>query len=1009
MVSMEENVRPPFSTEDVIYLLETQYEIQVQTVREFSAELDRNFYTKSTDDDEYILKIAHSSSSDSILDLQNATLQHVAQSLDMFPQIQPTHTQQDMVNVIGEDGQNYSVRLLSYLPGTPLVDFRPHTPELIQDIGKQLGKLSTAMQSFDHSEKRLGYRWNILNMRDVISTMGGMPSEKQALIEYFVSLYEEVVVPKLPIMRHSFIHNDANDHNILVQAQVMDQPRVSGIIDFGDMVYSLTIAELAVSLAYVMMNKDQPLDAARQVVASFHEAFPLTELEIATLYPLITARLCMSVCISWYQQQREPDNPHLSISEDGAWQLLYRLRDIHPRFAEYVFRNACGLEANPQTTRLMSWLNQQSFHPILDKSITTANSMVLDLSIGSTTLGNVDEFSDTAYFTHQIFSQLAKGQLAIGRYNEARPIYLGEMFAVSHHERRTIHIGIDLFDHAGMPIFAPLGGRVYSVHDNQGDKDYGPTLILEHTPTPEITFYTLYGHLGESVLDKWQVGQAVQAGEQIAVIGDYPRNGNWPPHVHFQIITDMLGNTVEFSGVALPRYRDVWLSLSPNPNLILNIPHEIEARQTNNHQDIIATRQKYLNPAMSMSYKQPIKIERGYMHYLYDENGQAYLDCVNNVPTVGHSNPRVVKVAQRQMAVLNTNARYLHDTITEYIQRLCATLPDPLSVCFLVNSGSEANELAIRLAQTYTNGTDFVVVNHAYHGHTTSLINLSPYKFNGRGGTGKPDHVEIATMPDNYRGDSSAMAGHHYAQSVQTAVERIQKNGNQVAAFFSEGILGTGGQMTLPDDYLKIAYDMIRTAGGVCVADEVQIGFGRVGTHFWAFETQDVVPDIVTMGKPIGNGHPMAAVVTTREIADAFNNGMEYFNTFGGNPVSCAIGLEVLNIIEEDHLQQNALEVGNYWKKCFRQLQETYPIIGHIRGSGLFLGVELIRNTQTLEPADIETTYIVERMKQKGFLLSTEGPFHNVLKMKPPIIFTRKHVDLFMVALENVLQDSALL
>lgn len=279
-------------------------------------------------------------------------------------------------------------------------------------------------------------------------------------------------------------------------------------------------------------------------------------------------------------------------------------------------------------------------------------------------------------------------------------------------------------------------------------------------------------------------------------------------------------------------------------------------------------------------------------------------------------------------------------------------------------------------------------------------------------GTGKPDHIEIATMPDGYRGEQrgfDAEAGNYYAQSVQTALDRIQQKGKKVAAFFTEGIMGCGGQMTLPDNYLETTYEMVRTTGGVCVADEVQIGFGRVGTHFWAFETQGVIPDIVTMGKPIGNGHPLGAVITTREIANAFNNGMEYFNTFGGNPVSCAIGLEVLNVIEEEHLQHNALEVGTYWKKYLHQLQGTYPIIGHIRGSGLFLGIEMIRNSETLEPADSETSYIVERMKQKGFLLSTEGPLHNVIKIKPPIIFTREHVDLFMIAFEEVLQDSVLI
>jgi 4-aminobutyrate aminotransferase-like enzyme len=384
---------------------------------------------------------------------------------------------------------------------------------------------------------------------------------------------------------------------------------------------------------------------------------------------------------------------------------------------------------------------------------------------------------------------------------------------------------------------------------------------------------------------------------------------------------------------------------------------------------------------------------------------------VNNVPHVGHSHPRVLKAAARQMAVLNTNTRYLHPSIVEFAQRLRATLPEPLSVCFFVNSGSEANELAIRLAQTYTDGTDFIVIDHAYHGHTTTLIDLSPYKFNGRGGKGKPDHVEIAALPDGYRGQYrgfDGQTGRLYAGSVQAAVELIQGRGRKLAAFFSEAILSCGGQLPLPDEYLKAAFEHVRAAGGVCVADEVQIGFGRVGTHTWAFETQGVVPDIVTMGKPIGNGHPLGAVVTTRAIADAFHNGMEYFNTFGGNPVSCAIGLEVLNVIRDEGLQQNALEVGNYFLARLKELQARCPLIGDARGLGLFLGVEFVRSQTTLEPADRETSYIVERMREKGFLLSTEGPLHNVIKIKPPIIFQKQHVDLFVAALAAVLADTVL-
>lgn len=1010
MVLMEDNIRPIFSIAEAQTILDEYYTIQADTITELSAELDRNFYVQAADGSEYILKVAHASLSPQILDLQNSALKHLAQTLDIFPKIILSKNHDDTCVIASQSGDSYTVRVLNYLQGMPLVDFRPNTDALLADIGHQLGKLSDAMQTFTHTEQRLDYRWNVLNFLDVMHYMDGMADDKQAIIHHFVELYSEVVAPKLDSLRHSFIYNDANDHNILVQAQSLEDYRVSGMIDFGDMVYSPTIMELAVNLAYVMMNKQHPLHSAKQVIQSYHKQFPLTEDEIFVLFPLVCARLCMSVCISWYQQKQEPDNAHLSISETDAWDLLHTLHSVHPNYAYYMFRSACNIPPCPQTQPIIDYLSAQKFHPILNYQLTPENTDILDLTIGSTELGNVDDFADTPYITARIFERLGNN-IGIGRYNEARPIYLGDMFDIDHHERRAVHIGLDLFTYAQTPIYAPLAGTVYSVQENVGDKDYGPTLILKHQPMPDITFYTLYGHLDASVLDMWDEGDAISAGDKIALIGDFPRNGNWTPHVHFQVITDMLNNHGEFAGVTGTRYRDVWLSLSPNPNLILKIPQQTEPDNASNHEQIIEARKKHLNPSMSISYHDPIKIERGYMHHLYDENGHAYLDCVNNVPHVGHSNPRVVKAGQRQMAVLNTNTRYLHDTIVEFSERLCAKLPDPLSVCFFVNSGSEANELAIRLARTYTGTTDFIVTDHAYHGNTSALIDLSPYKFNGLGGMGKPDHVQIATIPDGYRGEKrgfSSEVGRYYAQSVQGAINNITENGRRVAGFFSEGILGTGGQLPLPDDYLKTAYAMVRNAGGLCIADEVQVGLGRVGRHFWAFELQDVSPDIVTIGKPLGNGHPLAAVITTREIADAFNNGMEYFNTFAGNPVSCAIGLEVLNIIEDNNLQQNALEVGNYWMDCLRQLQPQYPIIGHVRGSGLFMGIELIRDTDNLEPAPEETRYIIERMKKRGFLLSSEGYLHNVIKIKPPIIFTKAHVDLFMSEFETVLKDTVL-
>jgi 4-aminobutyrate aminotransferase-like enzyme len=330
------------------------------------------------------------------------------------------------------------------------------------------------------------------------------------------------------------------------------------------------------------------------------------------------------------------------------------------------------------------------------------------------------------------------------------------------------------------------------------------------------------------------------------------------------------------------------------------------------------------------------------------------------------------------MALLNTNTRYLHDYLVSYIERLAAMLPPPLSVVYLVCSGSEANELAIRLARTHTGRDSIVVMETGYHGNTNMLVDISPYKFEGPGGHGKPPYVEIARGLDPV--------------AVAEAAGRLCSP----AAYICESALSCAGQVILPPGYLASAYAAIRAAGGVAIADEVQTGFGRPGTHFWMFETQHVVPDIVTLGKPIGNGHPIGAVITTREIADSFANGMEYFNTFGGNPVSCAAGLAVLDVLRDEALQENARGTGDYLLAGLRDLARRHSAIIDVRGLGLFLGFDL--------PTALEASALVERMKDQGILLSTDGPRHNVIKVKPPLVFGVPEADRLLSGLDDALQ-----
>ena len=422
------------------------------------------------------------------------------------------------------------------------------------------------------------------------------------------------------------------------------------------------------------------------------------------------------------------------------------------------------------------------------------------------------------------------------------------------------------------------------------------------------------------------------------------------------------------------------------------------------HKEILDLRSKHLGPSLSVSYDEPLHIVRGEGQYLFDAKGNRYLDCVNNIQHVGHCHPKVVEAAQQQYKKLNTNTRYLDETIVNYAKDITSTLPDGLEVCFFANSGSEANDLALRLVRQFTGNKATIVLDGAYHGNLFSLIEISPYKHNGPGGNGAPDFVYTLPIPDSFRGKYRGEdCGEKYAQEVQSAINEIQKKGKKVSTFIAEALMGCGGQLILPKGFLKRAFDLVRAAGGVCIADEIQIGFGRVGSHFWGFETDGVVPDIVTMGKSMGNGHPLSAVVTTREIADSFNNGMEYFNSFGGNSVSCAVGQAVLDVIKEEDLQENALEVGSYLLNQLKNLQNQHDLIGEVRGRGLFIGIELVKDE--LVPAASEAQTIVNQMKDKELLLSTDGPDHNVIKIKPPLLFNKKNADELVKKIDETMSE----
>ena len=419
------------------------------------------------------------------------------------------------------------------------------------------------------------------------------------------------------------------------------------------------------------------------------------------------------------------------------------------------------------------------------------------------------------------------------------------------------------------------------------------------------------------------------------------------------------------------------------------------------HDQLLERRSRLLGPAYRLFYETPVHLVRGEGVWLYDADDQRYLDMYNNVPHVGHCHPRVVAAISQQLGRLNTHTRYLHENVVDFAERLTAKLPDELSIAMFSCTGSEANELALRIARACTGGTGVIVVDNAYHGNTSTLAPISTSY--GSGET-MPDNVETVPPPDTYRGDFRGDdAGARFAEHIENAVERLRARGVRTAAFMIDTIVSSNGVLDVPDSYLRRAAEIIRNAGGLFIADEVQPGFGRTGKTFWGFEPHGFVPDIVTMGKPMGSGHPLAATVTRADLIEDFADKTRYFNTFGGNPVSAAAGLAVLDVIDEEGLQENALEVGAYLIDGLRALSERHELIGDVRGSGLFIGVDLVTDRQSRAPATDEAARIINALRDNGVLTSTIGKHANILKLRPPMCLTRRDADYFLERLERVL------
>ena len=1007
---MEQNHQKLINHNKLLSFIEEQYQIQA-SLYPLAGEVDLNFKMVTEQGEAFVVKVYAPDRDLEFLNFQERLLTHLESKELNFdvPQVIKTHTGESTSNFIDENQQQRSVRILSWISGRLWNHVNPHTAALRYELGTLCGTLSTALLDFDHPFAHREFEWDIATGLWVKEYLELFDTAEQNLIQVFISQFEEVQT-EYNQLHKSTVHNDANDFNILVSEDVFN-PKLEGLIDFGDAIYTQTINDLAICCSYAIMGFEDPLEASLAIVEGYHKSFPLEEEALQYLYVCIAIRLLISVTKSRINKLEAADNPYLQISDKAAWELLKKWKHVDPEFAHYRFRGACGMTPHPQSDFFVNWTSNQnsslgSLFPTLNKE----RVVPLDLSISSQWLGQSSDFNNLDWFNYQLaeLQKVQPNKIIAGGYLEARPLYTADTYDKTGNngrESRCMHLGIDFWIPALTPVHAIYDAKVVVSVNDAGDKKYGGLVILSHQEGGFI-FYTLYGHLSAASVKQLKIGAQLSQGDKIGEVGNPNENGNWSPHLHFQIMLSLLSYKNDFPGVAYFNEKHTWQSICPNPNLLFKLK-ELASSAEDNSKQLLKARKQNLGRGMSLQYEEPLYIVRGSGVNLIDNWGRKYLDTVNNVAHVGHEHPRVVKAGQKQMALLNTNSRYLHDNITALADKLKETLPPALNVFHFVNSGSEANELALRMVKTYTGSNEMLVSEVGYHGNTNGCVDISSYKFDGKGGVGAPDNVHVFPMPDSFRGKYRGMdTALKYAEEVELLINQLTAAQKKLGGFIIEPLLSCGGQIELPEGFLKKAYSLVRKAGGLCISDEVQTGCGRMGKTFWGFQLHHVIPDIITIGKPLGNGHPVAAVVCTEEVANKFANGMEFFNTFGGNPVSCAIAAEVLQVVEDECLQLNALEVGEYLKTELKKLSKSFPIMGSIRGQGLFLGIELVSAMK--HPLEVQAKYLVNRMKHNGILMSTDGPDNNVIKIKPPLVFSKEDANFLIEVLTSVLGEDCM-
>ena len=981
-----------------------------QTVRELwgikgsltqlDGEYDLNFQINST----HILKVMREGCQTDFVDLQCCALNHLRRFC--LPLVVPSKNSRSFEICKDEKGCDRILWVIEHIDGKTWAEFKPKTRPLVRKLGETIGVMDHALADFDHTGLYREFKWHLPSgdwIKDHLEIIAD--ATRQQIVKQILDDFTGIKTD-LDALPAQAIHNDVNDYNILVSGSLFDAPDISGIIDLGDMCAAPVVCDLAIAGAYVVLDHPNPEIALEDLVKGFHSAYPLSPKEIDMIWPLLRMRLAVSVVNSTLVSREKPDDPYVLISQRPAWAFL-ESRKVNPDLIAARLRVACGFGVNDSAASVMGWLdeNRGRFARVLDRSLETLPRV--RLSVADSTLPR-NPFDLTPEEAAALCIENKGFQL--GYYAEPRLIYTDNAFyngPFKTSNRRTVHIGVDIFAPAGTKVHAPLHAAVEAVKTYKNNLDYGGLVILRHEIENCTFFFTLYGHLDPESIEPLTAGQLIEKGQAFAVLGEQKNNGGWTPHLHFQ--TGLINTDPNWPGAVDPDELNFWSMLYPNPATLLNLNDETLVYHPPSKAGLLAERKARFGDNLKLTYADPVMFLRGWKTHLFDEWGRPFLDSYNNVPHVGHAHPRIQAVAAEQLKRMNSNTRYLHPAQIAFAEKIASYMPDPLSVCFFVNSGSEANELSLRLARAHSGGKDMVTPDHGYHGNTTGCIDISAYKFNAKGGVGPSEWVHLIEVADDYRGRfqrGDTDIAQKYADLVDEALADIRVCGGKLAGFIAETFPSVGGQIIPPKGYLPAVYEKIRKAGGVCIADEVQTGLGRLGDYFFGFEQQGAVPDIVVLGKPIGNGHPLGVVVTTRQIADSFAKGPEFFSTFGGSTLSCRTGLEVLHIVEDERLQQNAKNMGDILLAGLQEFKERYEIVGDVRGYGLFIGLDLVMNRQTRDPGTVLADYVKNRMREHRILMGSEGPYDNILKIRPPLTIEKKDIDYILEVFDKVLDEA---